>query len=126
MAKLIGKRFCLSFQIKFLNCSDTSPEKLFDGNYRTHDEDHIWKCKFHNNPIELKLEFANVLQIALIRIWNYNRSRIYSYRGVKDLVLYLDDTKIFDGEISRANGELKGSLDKFGDVSTVFKDEFER
>lgn len=90
---------------------------MFDGNYRTHDEDYIWKSKFNEKPIELKIEFENAIQLGLIRIWNYNKSRIYTYRGVKDLELYLDDVKIFDGLITKANGELKGSLDQFGDVS---------
>lgn len=98
---------------------ETSPEKLIDQNYRTRDEDHMWKCKFDKNTkeIELKLEFDVVRQIALVRIWNYNKSRIYSYRGVKDLLLFLDDVKIFDGQIEKAHGELKGSPNKFGDVS---------
>ena len=106
-------------KIKFLNYLDTTPEKLFDGIYRTHDEDHIWKCDKNNNQtIELRLEFVECYQIGLIRIYNYNKSRIYSYRGVKDLIIYLDEVKIFDGIIEIANGELKGNLNKFGDVSS--------
>lgn len=105
--------------MKFLNHLDTLPEKLIDQNYRTRDEDHIWKCKFDKNTkeVELKLELDSVRQIALIRIWNYNKSRIYSYRGVKDLLIFLDDAKIFDGQVEKAHGELKGSLNMFGDVS---------
>lgn len=113
----------LNTQIKCLTNLDTLPEKLFDGTYRTHDEDHIWKCKFDKNTkeIELKFEFESIQQIGLIRIWNFNKSRIYSYIGVKDMIILLDDVKIFDGQIQKAAGELKSSLDKFGDVTIELK-----
>ena len=112
-----------TLQIKFLNNLETLPEKLIDQNYRTRDEDHIWKCKFDRKEIELKLEFDAVRQIGLVRIWNYNKSRIYSYRGVKDLLIFLDDAKIFDGQIEKAHGELKGRLNKFGDASILNENE---
>jgi hypothetical protein len=40
----------------------------------------------------------------MIRVWNYNKSRIYSTRGVKDIDILLDDSLIFKGEISKAPG----------------------
>jgi hypothetical protein len=40
----------------------------------------------------------------MIRIWNYNKSRIHSYRGAKTLSCFLDDTEIFKGEIRKAPG----------------------
>jgi len=30
----------------------------------------------------------------MIRIWNYNKSRIYAGRGVKDIKIVLDDTEV--------------------------------
>jgi hypothetical protein len=40
----------------------------------------------------------------MIRIWNYNKSRIHSFRGARFITCNLDETLIFKGEISRAPG----------------------
>ena len=40
----------------------------------------------------------------MIRIWNYNKSRIHSYRGARYIEVTLDDMFIFKGEIRRAQG----------------------
>ncbi len=40
----------------------------------------------------------------MIRVWNYNKSRIHSFRGVKDVILSLDGESIFAGEIQKAPG----------------------
>lgn len=53
----------------------------------------------------------------MIFFQNYNKSRIHSYRGAKEVIILLDETKIFDGEIARASGDIVGSIDSFGDVS---------
>lgn len=74
---------------------------------------------------------------------NYNKSRIHSFRGVKDIEIFLDDNLIFRGEMARfdtcsvgksylfdlscfyrlfifrASGEL-GSSETFGDVCMQF------
>jgi hypothetical protein len=44
-----------------------------------------------------------------IRIWNYNKSRIHSYRGARFVEVALDDSFIFRGEIAKAPGILNGS-----------------
>lgn len=41
-----------------------------------------------------------------MRIWNYNKSRIHSFRGVKSIQVKLDNEIIFSGEVKRANGLL--------------------
>ena len=48
---------------------------------------------------------------------NYNKSRIHSYRGAKDVIMTLDTTVIFRGEIARACGGIEGGTEAFGDVS---------
>lgn len=48
---------------------------------------------------------------------NYNKSRIHSYRGVRNIRITLDDEMIFCGEIARACGGMLGGVDAFGDVS---------
>jgi hypothetical protein len=40
----------------------------------------------------------------MIRIWNYNKNRIHSYRGARYLEISLDNTPIFKGEVKRAPG----------------------
>lgn len=41
--------------------------------------------------------------IKIIIFQNYNKSRIHSYRGAKDIEISLDDNLIFEGEIQRYN-----------------------
>lgn len=48
---------------------------------------------------------------------NYNKSRIHSYRGAKDVIITLDSSVIFRGEIARACGGIEGGTEAFGDVS---------
>lgn len=48
-------------------------------------------------------------KISMIRIWNYNKSRIHSFRGAKDILIMLDKKTVFQGEIKKAPGVLKGS-----------------
>lgn len=84
--------------------------------YRTHDDSHIWLTKFIPNKKIIFL-FKSQITLALIRIWNYNKSRIYSNRGVKLIVIKLGDNIIFEGEIAKASGELIAPPEAFGDVS---------
>lgn len=42
----------------------------------------------------------------MIRIWNYNKSRIHSYRGARLISCDLDGKTIFKGEIQKAPGNL--------------------
>lgn len=49
---------------------------------------------------------------------NYNKSRIHSYRGAKDIEMTLDGEFVFKGEIARACGGVMGGTEAFGDVST--------
>ena len=47
----------------------------------------------------------------MIRIWNYNKSRIHSYRGAKKVQIELDGQPIFRGEIRKAPGNTKNPED---------------
>jgi hypothetical protein len=47
---------------------------------------------------------AGKVTISMIRIWNYNKSRIHSARGARYTEISLDDKIIFKGEIRRAIG----------------------
>ncbi|KAK9499202.1 hypothetical protein O3M35_002281 [Rhynocoris fuscipes] len=99
-------------------------ENLLDKVNRTRDDMHLWLTPFtqgkhHYISITLQQKQA----IAMIRIWNYNKSRIHSYRGVKDMQITLDGQKIFQGEIARANGGILGGTDAFGDTILFTTDE---
>ena len=51
---------------------------------------------------------------------NYNKSRIHSYRGVRDVDITLDGVTIFRGEIACACGGILGGTEAFGDVCKVW------
>lgn len=42
----------------------------------------------------------------MIRIWNYNKSRIHSFRGARLITCELDGRTVFKGEIAKAPGNL--------------------
>lgn len=82
---------------------------LVDGVNRTQDDMHVWLAPFTpGQPHSISLDFAHPCHVALIRVWNYNKSRIHSFRGVRDVVMWLDAKCIFDGEIAKASGTLTG------------------
>ncbi|VVC44665.1 Hypothetical protein CINCED_3A024605 [Cinara cedri] len=90
---------------------------LIDGINRTRDDMHLWLTPFTPGAHHfVYLEFDDVQIVAMIRIWNYNKSRIHSYRGAKDLKMYLNSELIFQGEIARASGGIVGCTDAFGDT----------
>ena len=80
-------------------------EKLVDGNYFTNDDLHVWLTPFtsgEDHTITIDLGKRTIL--SMIRIWNYNKSRIHSYRGAKTLSCSFDNKVIFKGEIKKAPG----------------------
>ncbi|NXD25790.1 K0556 protein, partial [Spelaeornis formosus] len=90
---------------------------LIDGVNRTQDDMHLWLAPFTpGKPHFVFIDFVNSCQVAMIRIWNYNKSRIHSFRGVKDIVMVLDEQCIFRGEIAKASGTLSGAPEHFGDT----------
>uniref|UniRef100_I3MWA4 Katanin interacting protein n=1 Tax=Ictidomys tridecemlineatus TaxID=43179 RepID=I3MWA4_ICTTR len=90
---------------------------LIDGVNRTQDDMHVWLAPFTpGKPHAISVDFAQPCHVALIRVWNYNKSRIHSFRGVKDVVMWLDAQCIFDGEIAKASGTLTGAPEHFGDT----------
>ncbi|KAL3274364.1 hypothetical protein HHI36_015762 [Cryptolaemus montrouzieri] len=97
---------------------------LIDGVNRTQDDMHIWLAPFyiHRNHT-ITVIFESTIKLGMMRIWNYNKSRIHSYRGVKDLSVYLDGRLIFRGEIARASGTIMGPIESFGDTILFTTDE---
>ncbi|RMC17812.1 hypothetical protein DUI87_05479 [Hirundo rustica rustica] len=90
---------------------------LIDGVNRTQDDMHLWLAPFTpGKPHFVFIDFVDSCQVAMIRIWNYNKSRIHSFRGVKDIIMVLDEQCIFKGEIAKASGTLSGAPEHFGDT----------
>jgi hypothetical protein len=83
-------------------------DKLVDGHYCTEDDLHVWLTPFtQNEEHTIDIDFGDKKYLSMIRIWNYNKSRIHSFRGAKDIECRLDDKLIFRGEIKKAPGNTK-------------------
>ncbi|XP_074053482.1 katanin-interacting protein isoform X2 [Macrotis lagotis] len=90
---------------------------LTDGVHRTQDDMHLWLAPFTPGKSHfIYIDFVHPCQVAMIRVWNYNKSRIHSFRGVKDIIMLLDEQCIFKGEIAKASGTLTGAPEHFGDT----------
>lgn len=95
---------------------------LLDGVNRTQDDMHLWLAPFtpgRNHTIFL--DFGAPFHVAMIRVWNYNKSRIHSFRGVKEVEMLLDGICIFRGEIAKASGTLSGGRYSHHNMLVVFK-----
>lgn len=92
-------------------------ENLIDGVYRTKDDAHLWLAPYTpGNQHVIVLNFTEEIRVAMIRIWNYNKSRIHSFRGIRLVEMSLDGRCIFKGEIARACGDIQGGTEAFGDT----------
>lgn len=80
-------------------------DKLWDGVNFTCDDMHAWMAPFTSGSDHfIHVEFDHSVSLSMLRIWNYNKSRIHSYRGARYVEIALDDTFIFKGDIPRAPG----------------------
>ncbi|XP_046378417.2 katanin-interacting protein-like isoform X2 [Haliotis rufescens] len=97
---------------------------IIDGVNRTRDDVHMWLAPFTPaGDHKVFMTFEKPCKIAMIRIWNYNKSRIHSYRGAKDVTMTLDKQVVFKGEIARACGGVEGGTEAFGDTILFTMDE---
>ena len=80
-------------------------DNLFDGTNHTCDDLHAWLVPYTNgNDHFICIDMNDITCISMIRIWNYNKSRIHSYRGARYVEMKLDDIPIYKGEIKKALG----------------------
>ena len=72
----------------------------------------------------ITVEFDAPAGLSMLRVWNYNKGRIHSYRGVRRLQAWLDGRPIFDGEVRKAPGAIDegGELGAGGAVSDPGKE----
>lgn len=82
-------------------------DKLLDGVNWTCDDLHVWLAPFNKGQVNtIQIDLQAIMTISIIRIWNYNKSRIHSFRGAKDLEIFIDNSLIFKGEIQKAPGRI--------------------
>lgn len=79
-------------------------DKLVNGIYLTTDSHNQWLSPFKKDSC-VSIDFGRRQSLSMIRLWNYNESRIHSSRGVRYLSIELDSQVIFQGEIRKSNGE---------------------
>ena len=80
-------------------------DNLFDGTNHTCDDLHAWLAPYTSgNDHFICIDMNDYKSICMIRIWNYNKSRIHSYRGARYVEMKLDDVPIYKGEIKKALG----------------------
>ena len=83
-------------------------DKLVNGQYFTNDDLNVWLAPFTPGEDHLiTLSFPQLTTVSMIRIWNYNKSRIHSYRGVRLLSCSLDERLVFRGEVAKAPGNVR-------------------
>lgn len=89
---------------------------LINGVNKTCDDVNMWLVPFTAGAShKVFITFSDVTTIAMVRIWNYNKSRIHSHRGAREVTMTLDDDMIFCGEIRKASGTVSETIENFGD-----------
>jgi hypothetical protein len=74
---------------------------LLDGRNCTCDDFSAWMAPYTKGKRHIVcVEFDDEISLSLIRIWNYNKSRIHSTRGAREVELRLDGRLVFRGEVS--------------------------
>lgn len=82
-------------------------DKLVDDCQYTCDDLHMWLAPFNLKEEQtITIELRSTETISMIRVWNYNKNRIHSFRGVRLLRLTLDSVEVFNGEIKKAPGAM--------------------
>jgi len=83
-------------------------DKLVDGVNFTNDDFHAWLTPFtQGEDHTISIRLPQTKQISMLRFWNYNKSRIHSFRGARLLTCHLDGKLIFRGEVAKAPGNTK-------------------
>jgi hypothetical protein len=78
---------------------------LFDSTYRTCDDAHLWLAPFTPGARNLIfIDLGSARTLSMVRVWNYNKSRIHSFRGARLIEIRLDGALVFRGEVNKAPG----------------------
>lgn len=89
-------------------------DKLVDGVNLTSDDLHVWLTPFDPSPaappVTVTITLDEPATLGMVRIWNYNKSRIHSHRGVRLVEMTLDGARVFCGEVRKAPGVLSEAV----------------
>lgn len=96
---------------------------LINGKNQTCDDVNMWLVPYTTGAAHLvRIRLRQPATVAMIRVWNYNKSRIHSQRGAREISIHLDGQMLFSGEICKASGgTVRG--DSFGDNILFTMDE---
>lgn len=76
----------------------------------TTDDLHSWLTPLEPGGLAVvRVQLDAPATLGLLRVWNYNKSRIHSFRGAREVTVTLDGQLIFAGEIRKAPGVLEGA-----------------
>ena len=92
------------------NNNHSSVWNLVDSVNITCDDHHSWLTAIDRRQLYKKgeeeaviavieIQFCNVIKPSLIRVFNFNKSRTHSFRGVRKCCLRLDDSIVFKGYV---------------------------
>lgn len=77
------------------------------GVHMTCDDLHVWLAPFSAaRPVLIRVDMGVHVELGMLRIWNYNKSRIHASRGARDIHVLLNSVTIFAGEVNQAPGNL--------------------
>eukprot|EP01031_Cornospumella_fuschlensis_P039963 gene39963-48679_t len=94
---------------------------LLDGVNVTCDDLHMWLAPFtpgQRHSVSIRLDAAAAAGdssglsqqgLGMLRLWNYNKSRIHASRGARYVQVSLDGVLLHKGEVRRASGALSAS-----------------
>eukprot|EP01029_Cantina_marsupialis_P013907 TRINITY_DN30814_c0_g1_i2.p1 TRINITY_DN30814_c0_g1~~TRINITY_DN30814_c0_g1_i2.p1 ORF type:complete len:923 (+),score=243.24 TRINITY_DN30814_c0_g1_i2:222-2990(+) len=81
---------------------------LVDGHLFTKNDLHSWVAKFEQGEdIQITIDLEESYSLGVIRLYNYNRSRIHSHRGVRYVEMKLDGKYIAKLEVKKAPGDTR-------------------
>ena len=92
-------------------------QNLVDGTNFTRDDMHVWLAPLESSPTtdsntnptvlaSITIDFSEDVSIGMIRVFNYNKSRLHAQRGVRFCRFLLSGKEIFRGELRMAEGLL--------------------
>jgi hypothetical protein len=117
---------CGAKDVNDLPCYGHDPRvvgNLVDGVNATCDDLHVWLAPFTQGQAHvISITLPPNTIISMIRVWNYNKSRTSSARGVREVQMYLRDGNlqhdhfdpselIFTGEIAAAPGTFQDAAE---------------
>ncbi|KAA0164222.1 hypothetical protein FNF31_02458 [Cafeteria roenbergensis] len=82
-------------------------DKLVDGHGFTRDDLHSWLAPWTPGAsATIELVLSKPVSLSMVRVWNYNKSRVHSFRGARSVRMAVDGFTVFDGEVRKAPGDL--------------------